>query len=120
MDYFMQKYRNRHKKGLVLKTDDEEAKAQYLATLKEMRDKPEEYEWGDVGSYPDNPAYYNDYGVAEDVRAKHKAKKEGTDGLPQDNIPRGKDAPIHTVGTKPEPRQQVVRDDLDALTSGKM
>ena len=121
-EYFMQKYRNRQKKGLVLKTDDEEAKAQYLATLKDMRDKPEDYEWGDVGSYPDNPAYYNDYGIQEEVKARHGAaiKAEENAELPQDNIPRGKDAPLQDVANKPKPKKRVVRDDLDALTSGKM
>ena len=85
-----------------------------------MSDKPENYEWGDVGSYPYNDAYYNDYGVGEDVRAKHKARKEGKDQEPQDNIPRGKDAPLHTVGRQPQPKKAIVHDDLDALGSGKM
>ena len=60
LDYFNLKYRNKLKKGLVLAPDDEAGKAEYLSTLKKMRDHPEEYEWGDLSAYPEDLTMYRD------------------------------------------------------------
>ena len=59
-DFFDLKYRNKLRKGLVLRPDDEAGKARYLATLKDMRDHPEAYEWGDLSAYPEDSSIYLD------------------------------------------------------------
>lgn len=119
-EYFMQKYRNKLKKGIVLRTDDEESRAKYLDTLKEMRDSPEDFEWGDIGSYPDNPAYYHDVGIQEQVRKNLEDQDKPDDYVPEnlvDNTKKGKENPMQGPRSgKPPPEEQELVDapELDA------
>ena len=116
----MQKFRNKLKKGIVLRTDDEESRAKYLDTLKEMRDSPEDFEWGDIGSYPDNPAYYHDVGIQEQVRRNLEDQDKPDDYVPEnlvDNTKKGKENPMQGPRSmKPPPEEQEVIDapELDA------
>ena len=125
-EFFMQKYRNKLKKGLVLRQDDEESKAKYLNTLKEMRDSPEDFEWGDIGSYPDNPAYYHDVGIMEQVRTNLEDQGKPDDYVPKelvDNTPKGKMNPIQGPRRgkpAPETAETIDAPELAAGMSGPM